>query len=117
MGATAFGPAVVEPGCTDSGGGNERHSDESMGNAAMMFETFDGAGKSPDDIEVGGFGGEYGGQGGVGGFAIESGASDACAGQEMGDGFHSVLEFMVAEWGGVSGVSGVSGAGGVSKAG
>ena len=96
-GATAFDPAVVEPGGTYRGRGNEGHGDESVGDAAMVLETFDGAGKSPDDVEVGGFGGEHGSQRGVGSFAIESGASDAGAGQEVGDGFHSVLEFMVAE--------------------
>ena len=38
MGTTAFDPAVVEPGGTDSGGGNEGHSDESVGDAAMVLE-------------------------------------------------------------------------------
>ena len=61
------------------------------------LQLFDWAGESPDDVEVGGFGGEFGGQRGVGGFAIESGAADAGAGQEMRDGLHGVLEFMVTE--------------------
>ena len=73
-------PAGVEPGCTYRSGGDEGSGDEGVGDAAMMLEAFDGAGESPDDVEVGGFGGEDCGQGGVGRFAIESGAAYAGAG-------------------------------------
>ncbi len=66
----------------------------------MMLELFDGTGESPEHVKVGGLGGKHGSQGRVCGFAIEPGASDAGAGQEMRDGLHGVLHFMVAEEGG-----------------
>ena len=83
-------PAGVEPGCADCCGGDEGRGDEGVGDAAMMLEAFDGAGESPEDVEIGGFGGKYGGQGCVGGFAIETGAADAGAGKEVRDGFHAL---------------------------
>ncbi len=101
-----FDPAVIEPGDADGCSGNEGHGDEGVSDAAMVLESFDRAGKSPNNIEVGGFGGEYRSQRSVGGFAIESGAADAGAGQEVGDGFHGVLLFMVAEWAGLRRQSG-----------
>jgi hypothetical protein len=62
----------------------------------MMLEAFDGAGKRPEDVEIGGFGGEDGSKGCVSGLAVEAGAADACAGKEMRDGLH-VVGNMVAE--------------------
>ncbi len=82
-------PAVVKPGCADGGCGNEGNGDEGVGDSAMMLEALNRAGESPNDVEVGGLGGEHGGQRCVGGFAIESGASDAGAGKEVRDGFHA----------------------------
>ncbi len=80
LGAAMFDPAVIEPGGAHGCGGNEGHRNESVGDAAMMFEAFDGASESPDDVEVGGFSGEDCGQRGVGSFAIKTGAADAGAG-------------------------------------
>jgi hypothetical protein len=53
-----------------------------------VLEAGDGAGDRPEDVEVGGFGGECHSQGGVGGGAIEAGAAEAGAGHEVGYGFH-----------------------------
>ena len=88
-------PAGIEPCCSDSGGGDKGRGDEGVGDAAVVLEAFDGAGKSPDDVEVGGFGGEDGCHGCVGGFAVEAGASDACAGEEVRDGLHGVPAYRV----------------------
>jgi hypothetical protein len=56
----------------------------------VVFEALDRARKSPQDIEVGGLGGEHRGQGCVRGLAIEASASDAGAGEEVRDGFHTL---------------------------
>jgi hypothetical protein len=90
-------PAVDEPSGPDSRASNKRHGDEGVRDAAMVFEGFNLAGKCPEDVEVGGLCGEDGGERGVCSLAIEAGASDACAGQEVGDGLHGVLGTMVAE--------------------
>jgi hypothetical protein len=68
--------------------GDEGRSQESVGNAAMVFKDGDGAAKSPENIEIGGLGGEGHGQGGVGGAAIESGAGEYRSGEEVSDWFH-----------------------------
>ncbi len=59
-----------------------------VGEAAMMLERDQRSAKAPQDIEVGGFGGQGHGQRGVRGLAIEAGAAQACAGEEVGDRFH-----------------------------
>ena len=61
-----------------------------MREAAMVGETEGGAADAAEDIEVWGFGGEGERERGERGLAVESGASQACAGQEVGDGFQSV---------------------------
>ena len=66
-----------------------------MRDAAMVFELFDGPRKSPDDIEIGGLSSEQAGKRGVGGLAIQSRAANACAGKEMGDGFHRVVRSVI----------------------
>ena len=96
--ASTLSPTMEEPGCSRDRSGDEGDCDEGMRDAAMMLQLFDGPGETPDDVEVGGFGGQHGGQRGVGGFAIESGAADAGAGKEVRDGLHSSLESIVAGW-------------------
>src|SRR5450631_3701553 len=51
---------------------------------------------SADDVEVGSFGGERERERGQRGLAVESGASHAGAGQEVGDGFQSVRGILIA---------------------
>ena len=46
----------------------------------MVLELVDRAAEAPEDVEVGGLGGEDGDYGGAGGLAIEAGAADAGAG-------------------------------------
>ena len=60
-----------------------------MRDAAMMLEPFHGSGKAPENVDIGGFGGQRGGQRGVGSFAIQSRAANAGAGEEMREGFHA----------------------------
>jgi hypothetical protein len=57
-----------------------------------MLEPFDGTGECPEDIKVRRLRGKYSGQRCIGSSSIESGASDARAGQEMCDGLHGVLQ-------------------------
>ena len=90
-------PAMDEPGGSYSRAGDKRQGDEGVGDAAMMFEGFDLACKSPEDVEVGSLCGEDGSERGVCSLAIEASASDACAGQEVRNGLHGVLENIVAE--------------------
>jgi hypothetical protein len=54
----------------------------------MMLETDYGAAEGPEDIHVWGFGGERGGERGVGSAAVEAGASYAGSGEEMSDWLH-----------------------------
>ena len=61
-----------------------------MRETAMVREAESGAAKSAEDIEVRGFGGECKRERGKGGFTVEAGASQARAGQEVGDGFQAV---------------------------
>ncbi len=42
-----------------------------------------------DDVDIGRFGGEREGEGGEAGGAVESGAAETRAGEEVGDGFHA----------------------------
>ena len=58
-----------------------------MREAAMMGEVVNRAFESPEDIEIRRLCGERHGRRGKCSFAIESGAGENCAGQEMGDGF------------------------------
>ncbi len=60
--------------------GDDGHGPEGVRDAAMMLELFDGAGESPEDVEVGGLGGQHRSERGVGRLAVESGAADAGAG-------------------------------------
>ena len=66
-----------------------------MGPSAMVLEGGDGAFDGPEDVEVGGFGGERHGQGGVGGLAVEAGAGEDGSGHEVGDGIHGDQAYRV----------------------
>jgi len=65
-----------------------------VGKAAMMREVVDRAFESPEDVEVGGLGCEHHRGGGQGGLAVETGAAQNSAGEEMGDRFQA---FFVAQ--------------------
>ena len=75
--------------------GNQRRAEQRVGEAAMVLKGNQRPAKAPEDVEVGRFGGECHGQRGVRGFAVEAGAAEACAGEEMGDWFH---RFVMDAW-------------------
>lgn len=58
----------------------------------MVFEFLDGTRQTPNDVHIGGLSCEDGGERCVSGFAIQTGATDAGAGQEMSKGFHAYWE-------------------------
>ena len=70
--------------------GDHGRADERVGESAMVLEADQRPAESPEDVEVGGFRGECHGQRGVRGLAIEAGAAQACAGEEVGDWFHEL---------------------------
>ncbi len=80
---------MAEPDSADDDGGDDGHGDEGVRDAAMMLQLLDRPGEAPEDVHVGGLGGQHGGQRGVGGFAVQAGAADAGAGKKVRDGFHS----------------------------
>ena len=84
----SLAPAVEEPDRAHHYAGHHGHGPEGVRDAAMMLESLDRPGESPEDVKVGGFGGQHGSERGVGGLAVESGAAQASAGKEMSDGFH-----------------------------
>ena len=54
----------------------------------MMFESGNRSSKSPENIQVWGLGGEGHRDGCVGSLAVQTGTGQACAGHEVGNGFH-----------------------------
>ena len=64
-----------------------------MREATMMGKTEGGSAQTAEYVEVWGFGGERERKRGQGGLAIESGASQTSAGQEVSDGFQAVKGF------------------------
>jgi len=80
--------AVEQP---DETGDDERHEwrrDEGVGDAAVMREADHRTTEAPEDVHVGSFGGQCGGERGVGSAAVEAGASDAGSSEEVGDRLH-----------------------------
>jgi hypothetical protein len=69
-------------------GGFDGQADEGVGPAAMVLEGGDGAFDGPEYVEVGSFGGEGHGHGGVGCLAVEAGAREDGSGHEVGDWIH-----------------------------
>jgi hypothetical protein len=63
-------------------------TDEGVGDAAMVEESGDGSAYAPGDVAVGSLSGEGHGEGGVGGFPVEAGASEGGSKQTMCDGIH-----------------------------
>ncbi len=59
----------------------------------MVGEAEGGTAQAAENIEIGGFGGEREGERGQRGLAVEAGASEAGAGQEVGQGFQAVGRF------------------------
>src|SRR5271166_3052367 len=72
-------------------GGNEWHSDEAMGDTAMMLQSGDGALQPPDYVDVGCFGSQHHSHGGKRGFTIEARACHARSGQKMGNGIQAEI--------------------------
>ncbi len=83
-----FSDLVNEPDDGNSDKSNDRRCNESVGDAPVMLESYNRTTESPDDVQVGSFGGERHGERGVGGFTVEAGATEAGSGKEMGDGIH-----------------------------
>ena len=79
---------MEEPDRAYDDGGFEGKAEEGVGPSAMVLEGGDGALDGPEDVEVGGFGGERHGQGGVGGLPVEAGAGEDGSGHEVRDGIH-----------------------------
>src|SRR4030088_1108976 len=82
-------PAVEEPDRTDDDRGLEWEAKEGVGPAAMMLEGSDRAVDGPEEVEVGDFGRERHGDGGVGCLAIKPGSGEAGSGHQVGYGVHS----------------------------
>ncbi len=71
---------------------DERRSQKCVGEAAMMLKGDQRPAEAPRDVEVRRFGGQGHGQRGICGLAVEAGAAQACAGEEVGDGFHRFVK-------------------------
>ena len=83
-------PAVDEPDDAYDDCRFEGEADESVGPTAVVLEGGDGSAERPEDVEVGGFGGERHGYRGVGGLAVEAGTREDGSGHEVGQGVHWV---------------------------
>src|SRR5579863_437323 len=68
-------PEMEQSHRADHDSRNDGHGPHGMRDAAMVLELVDRAAQSPKNVEIGGLGGQYGGEGGVGRFAVESGAA------------------------------------------
>ena len=79
---------MAEPDNSGDNRGFQGYADESVGPSAMVLEGGDRPFESPENIEVGGLGGERHGQRGVGRLAIKTRAGEHRAGHEMRDWFH-----------------------------
>ena len=88
--ASFHAPAMEEPDRAHDAGGFKRQADEGMRPSAMMLEGGDGAAKGPENIEIGSFGGQRHGQGGVGCLAVEAGAGEHGSGHQMGERVHGL---------------------------
>ena len=69
-----------------------------MGESAMMGEAKSGAADTAKHIEVRRFGGERQRESGQSSLAIEAGAPQTCAGQEVGNGFQAVSKDCRGRW-------------------
>ena len=83
---------MPKPHDQSHGESDEGRSQESVRDAAVMLKTGYWAAKTPKHIEIRRFRSERHGQGSVSGPAIESRAAQACAGEEMSDGFHKTKQ-------------------------
>ena len=90
-------PSIVQPDRANSSSSDEWNRDEGVRNAAVVLESLNGAGESPEDIEIGCLGGENGSHGGVGRLAVQTCTADAGSSEEVRDRFHNALETIVAE--------------------
>ncbi len=70
--------------------GHKRNAQERMGKPAMMREAKRWPAKAPQNVQVRSFRRQRQRERGQPGFAIESGATQACASQKMSDGFQAV---------------------------
>ena len=84
---------MPDPNHTGDGQRDQRRTQKSVGNAAVMLKARYRPAETPEDINIGRLGGQGHGQRSVGRPAIEAGAGKACAGEEMRDGFHK-LDFL-----------------------
>jgi len=70
---------------------HDRRRKKGVGDAAMVLQLLHRPGQGPQNVDVGGFGGQNGGERGVGGLAIEARAADAGSGKKMGDRLHGLM--------------------------
>src|SRR5579859_4461408 len=71
----------------DGDGGNKRSTYQSMGNSSMMLQAAYAAPEVRNGVNIRSFGGQYHGQSGQSGLAVEPGPRHAGPGQKVGDGF------------------------------
>ena len=77
---------MKEPDGADEDRGLKWEAEKGVGPAAMVLEGCDGTVDRPEGVEVGSFGGEGHGDGGVGCLAVEPGAGETGSGHQMGYG-------------------------------
>jgi hypothetical protein len=71
--------------------GDERRSQQGVGDAAVVLESSHRATERPQDIQIGGLGRKSHGQGRIGGTAVEAGPSKTGSGEQVGDWFHGLM--------------------------
>jgi hypothetical protein len=89
LGLRAAGADAVQ-GVESGGdeGGFERDAEESVGDAAMMLEAYEGAAQRPEGVDVRELGGDDHGGGGIGCATVEAGARENRAGEDVSDWLH-----------------------------
>ena len=80
LGGTLAAEAMAEVNKSGDGEGDDGGADEGVGDSAVVLEGGNRSAEVPDEVEVGRFGGERHGQGGVGGSAVEAGSGEAGSG-------------------------------------
>ncbi len=80
--------AMPEPNYAGDGERDKRRAQKCMGNAAVMSKLVYRPAQAPKHIQVGRFGCQGHGERRIGSPAVETGAAQACASEEMRDRFH-----------------------------
>ena len=62
----------------------------------MVLQRLNRPGERPEHVYIGGFGGQHGGQSGVGRLAVQPRPADAGSGEKVGKGIHSAIASLIA---------------------